>query len=73
MQRLDLLEKSMSFWAKTSNILLALFQIPDKYLLLAAKIHKAVEYSERGMLHHTFDQDPDNPLSFVCSEVYKND
>ena len=25
------------------------------------------------MLHHTFDQDPDGPLSFVWSEVYKND
>ena len=23
--------------------------------------------------HHTFDQDPDNPLRFVRSEVYKND
>ena len=25
------------------------------------------------MLHHTFDQDPDDPLRFVWSEVYKND
>ncbi len=25
------------------------------------------------MLHNTFDQDPDDPLRFVCSEVYKND
>ena len=25
------------------------------------------------MLHHTFDQDPDEPLHFVWSEVYKND
>ena len=25
------------------------------------------------MLHHTFDQDPDYPLRFVWSEVYKND
>ena len=24
------------------------------------------------MLHHTFDQNPDNPLRFVWSEVYKN-
>ena len=23
--------------------------------------------------HHTFDQNPDNPLRFVRSEVYKND
>ena len=25
------------------------------------------------MLHHTFDQDPDDPLCLVLSEVYKND
>ena len=25
------------------------------------------------MLHHTFDQDPENPLIFVWSEAYKND
>ncbi len=25
------------------------------------------------MPHHTFDQDPDDPLHFVWSEVYKND
>ena len=33
----------------------------------------AVEASELGMLHHTCDQDPDNPLCFTQSEVYKND
>jgi len=25
------------------------------------------------MFHHTFDQDPDYSLRFVCSEVYKKD
>ena len=25
------------------------------------------------MLYHNFDQDPDDPLRFVWSEVYKND
>ena len=25
------------------------------------------------MLHHTFDQDPEDPLGFVWSEAYKND
>tara|TARA_B100000242_G_scaffold196358_1_gene141836 strand:- start:39 stop:299 length:261 start_codon:yes stop_codon:yes gene_type:complete len=25
------------------------------------------------MLHYTFDQDPDDPLPFLWSEVYKND
>ena len=67
----------MSFGAETPFILLARIQVkPDKvqeYLLLAAKTDKAVEDSEPGMLHHTFDQDPGNPLCFVWSEVYKND
>ena len=70
-------EKSMSFGAETPFILLARIQVkPDKvqeYLLLAAKTDKAVEDSEPGMLHHTFDQDLENPLCFVWSEVYKND
>ncbi|WP_269625509.1 putative quinol monooxygenase [Prochlorococcus marinus] len=67
----------MSFGADTPFLLLARIQVkPDKvqeYLLLAAKTDKAVEDSEPGMLHHTFDQDPENPLRFVWSEVYKND
>ena len=25
------------------------------------------------MIHHTFDQDPDDPQAFVWSEVYAND
>ena len=29
--------------------------------------------SEPGMLHHTFDQDPDDPLAFTWSEVYLDD
>ena len=69
--------KSMSFGAETPFILLARIQVkPEKvqeYLLLAAKTDKAVEDSEPGMLHHTFDHDPENPLCFVWSEVYKND
>ena len=67
----------MLFGAETPFILLARIQVkPDKvqeYLLLAEKTDKAVEDSEPGMLHHTFDQDPENPLCFVWSEVYKND
>ena len=67
----------MSFGAETPFILLARIQVkPDKvqeYLLLAAKTDKAVEDSEPGMIHHTFDQDPDDPLAFVWSEVYAND
>ena len=67
----------MSFGPETPFILPARIQVkPDKvqeYLLLAAKTDKAVEASENGMLNHTFDQDPQNPLRFVWSEVYKND
>ena len=67
----------MSFGANTPFILIARIQVkPNKvqeYLLLAAKTDTAVEASEPGMLHHTFDQDPENPLRFVWSEVYKND
>ena len=67
----------MSFGEGTPFILLARIQVkPDKveeYLELAAKTDAAVEASEPGMLHHTFDQDPENQLCFVCSEAYKND
>ena len=67
----------MSFGAETPFILLARLRVkPDKiqeYLELADKTDKAVEASEPGMLHHTFDQDPENPLCFVWSEVFKND
>ena len=67
----------MSFGEGTPFILLARIQVkPDKveeYLELAAKTDAAVEASEPGMLHHTFDQDPENQLCFVWSEVYKND
>ena len=44
-----------------------------EYLEIADKTDKGVEANEPGMLHHTFDQDPDNLLRFVWSEVYKND
>ena len=45
----------------------------EEYLEIADKTDKTVEAEEPGMLHHTFDQDPDDPLRFVWSEVYKND
>jgi len=44
-----------------------------EYLEIADKTDKAVEAGKPEMLHHTFDQDPDDPLRFVWSEVYKND
>ncbi len=65
------------FDSSTPFILIARIQVkPGKvaeYLELAAKTDKAVEASEPGMLHHTFDQDPENPLCFTWSEVYQND
>ena len=45
----------------------------DKYLELARIADEAVDASEPGMIHHTFDQDPDDPQTFVWSEVYAND
>ncbi len=66
-----------TFDASTPFILIARIQVkPGKvqeYLELASKTDAAVEASEPGMLHHTFDQDPENPLCFTWSEVYKND
>jgi len=45
----------------------------DAYLRAAFEADAAVKQSEPGMLHHTFDQDPDDPLAFVWSELYKDD
>ena len=45
----------------------------EAYLELARTTDAAVQASEPGMLHHTFDQDPDDPQAFVWSELYAND
>ena len=37
----------------------------EEYLEIADKTDKAVEADEPGMLHHTFDQNPDDPLRFA--------
>ena len=66
-----------SFGSDTPFMLLAKLKVKEdkvaEYLEIADKTDKAVEADEPGMLHHTFDQDPDDPLRFVWSEVYKND
>ena len=66
-----------NFGSDTPFILLAKLRVKEdkvsEYLEIADKTDKAVEADEPGMLHHTFDQDPDDPLCFVWSEVYKND
>ena len=43
----------------------------DEYLKIAEEVDKAVEKTEKGMLLHTFDRDPDDPLKFVWTEVYR--
>ena len=65
------------FDSSTPFILIARIQVKpgkvEEYLELANKTDAAVEASEPGMIHHTFDQDPEDPLCFTWSEVYQND
>ena len=65
------------FGSDTPFLLIARLKVKEgkvnEYFEIADKTDKAVEASEPGMLHHTFDQDPEDPLSFVWSEVFKND
>ena len=44
----------------------------DKYLNIASEVDDAVEHTEPGMLFHNFDADPNDPLSFTWTEVYKD-
>ena len=66
-----------TFDKSTPFILLARIQVKpgcvNEYLELARITDAAVQKSEPGMIHHTFDQDPDDPQAFVWSEVYAND
>jgi len=39
-------------------------------IALSGAADKAVQAGEPGMLLHTFDRDPDDPLGFVWTEVY---
>ena len=70
-------ERMASFDKTTPFMLLARIHVKpgcvDAYLELARLTDAAVQASEPGMLHHTFDQDPDDPHAFVWSEVYAND
>jgi autoinducer 2-degrading protein len=72
------MEKNMTNYDEsTPFLLIARVQVKpgkvDEYIALAKATDEAVKASEPGMLHHTFDQDPDDPLKFVWSEVYKDD
>ena len=66
-----------SFGSDTPFMLIARLKVKEgkvnEYFEIADKTDKAVEASEPGMLHHTFDQDPDDPGRFVWSEFFKND
>ena len=70
-------EHEIPFGADTPFILIARCHVKeeclDEYMKAAEIADKAVMATEDGMLHHTFDQDPDDPLMFTWSEVYKND
>ena len=61
------------FNENTPFLLIARVQVKlgkvDEHIALAKATDEAVKLSEPGMLHHTFDQDPDDPLKFVWSEV----
>jgi len=61
---------------ETSFVLIArLHALPkeaDAVLRLSQAADEAVKASEPGMLLHTFDQDPSDPLGFVWTEVYAN-
>ena len=63
-----------SFDKSTPFMLLARIHVKpgcvDQYLELARVTDEAVQASEPGMIHHTFDQDPEDPQAFVWSEVY---
>ena len=66
-----------NFNEKTPFILIARIKVKpefrEEYLRIAKITDMKVNEKEPGMLHHTFDQDPDDILSFTWSEVYKND
>ena len=66
-----------NFWLDTPFMLIARLKVKEdkvnEYFEIADNTDKAIEASEPGMLHHTFDKDPEDPLSFVWSEVFKND
>jgi len=45
----------------------------DDYLNIAAEADSAVQQTEPGMLMHNFDADPDDPLQFTWTEIYRDD
>ena len=66
-----------NFDASTPFVLIARIRVKEgkvaDYIQLAEKTDDAVKDTEPGMLHHTFNSDPDDPLCFVWTEVFEND
>jgi len=66
-----------SFGTENPFILIARVQVKpgkvDEYLEIAGRTDEGVQNSEPGMLHHTFDADPDDDHAFTWSEVYSDD
>ena len=66
-----------TFEQSTPFLLLARIHVKpgcvNQYLELARMTDMAVQSSQPGMHHHTFDPDPEDPQAFVWSEVYAND
>ena len=44
----------------------------EKYLEIADEVDKAAEANTPGLLIHNFDSDPDDPLAFTWTEVFRN-
>jgi quinol monooxygenase YgiN len=44
----------------------------ENVISLSSAVDQKVEAGEPGMLLHTFDADPNDPLGFVWTEVYEN-
>ena len=64
-----------NFGSDTPFMLIARLKVKEgkvnEYFEIADKTDKAVEASEPGMLHHTFDQDPEDLLSFYGQRFLK--
>ena len=63
--------------SKTPFVLIARIKVSpgkvDDYLAIAAEADSAVKETEPGMLMHHFDKDPDDPLQFTWTEIYRDD
>ena len=71
----DNAESALETGDKPFVLIARLHALPNasgEVLRLSNAADVAVKASEPGMLLHTFDQDPSDPLGFVWTEVYAN-